>query len=133
MYCPPKIVPVFVDQWSGKEWHGNGIRKVPLTGEKIRKYAKFRNPMNHVTVCMKREVLLGVGNYENVLWHEDYYLWIKMLISGYKLQNLPEVSVHVRAGSFTSRRSGLKYLQSEIAFIQKCYELGFRYISETLF
>ena len=23
---PPKTVPVFVDQWSGKEWHGNGIR-----------------------------------------------------------------------------------------------------------
>ncbi|WP_347864380.1 FAD-dependent oxidoreductase [Planktomarina sp.] len=22
---PPKTVPVFVDQWSGKEWHGNGI------------------------------------------------------------------------------------------------------------
>gem|GEM_PF-4515034 len=26
MFWPPKTVPVFVDQWSGKEWHGNGIR-----------------------------------------------------------------------------------------------------------
>ena len=26
LFWPPKTVPVFVDQWSGKEWHGNGIR-----------------------------------------------------------------------------------------------------------
>ena len=50
-------------------------RIVPEKKEEIYKYAKKRNPMNHVTVMFKKDTILEVGNYENLPYFEDYYLW----------------------------------------------------------
>jgi glycosyltransferase involved in cell wall biosynthesis len=102
------------------------LREVPLTHSSILKYAKLRNPMNHVTVCINRQVLGEVGSYESVLYHEDYYLWVKYISLGKRLVNLPNVLVHVRVGNdLIGRRAGSKYLQYEIEFVSKCIEIGF--------
>lgn len=81
------------------------VRKCPQKHHDIVEMCKTRNPMNHVTVCMKRESVLKAGNYESLLLLEDYYLWIKMIVAGYKLANLDESLVYVRVGNgFDSKR-----------------------------
>ena len=81
------------------------IRMCPLEHQAIVKMAKKRNPMNHVTVCMKKTALEKCGGYETLLLLEDYYLWLKMIVAGCKLANLQESLVDVRVGNgFESKR-----------------------------
>lgn len=89
------------------------VRRVPLFEPEIKKMLKMRNPMNHVTMCIRTNALRTAGNYEHMPFCEDYYLWAKMLAKGLKLANIPEVLVKVRVGNgFIGRRSSRKYLSS---------------------
>lgn len=101
------------------------VRYVPESPIEIRKFARFRSPMNHVTVCIKRETLEAVGGYEHMLWHEDYFLWLKMLNSGAKFINLPKVHVWVRVVDLTARRRGLKYVGAEVDFVISNLKRGY--------
>ena len=81
------------------------VRSCPAEHDDIVKMSKRRNPMNHVSVCMKREALTKCGGYETLLLLEDYYLWLKMIVSGCRLANLNESLVYVRIGNgFNSKR-----------------------------
>lgn len=100
-------------------------RLVPLTQTGIVKYAKSRNPFNHVTVCIKRDALEDVGGYEGVLWHEDYFLWLKMISNHKEMANMPNVQVYVRVKGFGDRRGGIKYLKAELSFLKAANNLGF--------
>lgn len=89
------------------------IRKVKTKHENIVEMAKKRNPMNHVTICMKKSALEKCGGYESVLLCEDYYLWLKMIFSGCKLENMNESLVYVRVGNgFTRKRSSKIIIKS---------------------
>jgi glycosyltransferase involved in cell wall biosynthesis len=104
----------------------NRFREVPLSRTDIVKYGKKRNPMNHVTVCMRKKAIFNVGGYESVLFHEDYYLWVKIIMSGFNIININHCLVDVRVGNdLIGRRSGLTYLNYEIIFATKCLETGF--------
>lgn len=81
------------------------VRICPKYHDDIVKMGKMRNPMNHVSVCMKRSALEKCGSYETLLLLEDYYLWLKMIVAGCKLENLNESLVYVRVGNgFNSKR-----------------------------
>lgn len=81
------------------------LRICPQNHEDIVKMGKKRNPMNHVSVCIKRTALEKCGGYETLLLLEDYYLWLKMIVSGCKLENINEALVYVRVGNgFDSKR-----------------------------
>ena len=54
------------------------------------------SPMNHVTVCIRNETLKSLGSYEHMLWHEDYFLWLKLLGGGANFKNMNESHVYVR-------------------------------------
>lgn len=95
------------------------IRSCPAKHEDILKMCKSRNPMNHVTVCIKRESLLMSGGYKSLLLLEDYYLWLNMIVAGCTFANINEPLVNVRVGNgFDSKRSsktrivGWKVLQN---------------------
>lgn len=120
------------------------VRSCPTNCGDIAKMAKKRNPMNHVSVCMKKEALLKCGGYESLLLLEDYYLWLKMLASGCILGNINESLVYVRIGNgFHSKRGakarikGWKVLQKYMlengmiskaeAFVNMIYIRGFTY------
>lgn len=78
----------------------------PEKHEDIVKMAKRRNPINHMSVCMKREALMRCGNYQSMLLMEDYYLWLRMMVAGCRFCNLHEPLVFVRVGNgFYNRRS----------------------------
>lgn len=81
------------------------FRICPQEQKDILKMAKKRNPMNHVSVCMKKEALERNDGYQKLLLLEDYYLWVRMLSNGCKLTNLQESLVYVRCGNgFYGRR-----------------------------
>ena len=96
-----------------------GLRLVPTEESAIREFLRFRSPMNHTTVLLRRSHVLQVGGYEAVAGFEDYMLWGKLLASGRKLANLPQVCCKVRAdaGMYT-RRGGVDYFRRTVQMEQ---------------
>lgn len=100
-------------------------KKVPLTDEEIRQYARKRNPFNHPTVMYKKSEVLRAGSYQHAMWFEDYYLWARMLAQGSKVRNLPEELLWFRAGEdMFGRRGGFKYVKSAVSVKRKIWKLG---------
>lgn len=84
-------------------------KKIPLTNNEIKKYLKFRNPMNHMTVFYKTKIIKSVGGYPNIYLREDYGLWAKLVEKGANFYNIDEILVHVNGGKdLYKRRSGFK-------------------------
>lgn len=106
------------------------VRVCPSNHDGIVQMGKKRNPMNHVTVCMKKTALEKCGGYKTLLLLEDYYLWLNMIAAGCRLANINESLVYVRVGNgFDSKRgakeriTGWKVLQKfmiEHGMITKC-------------
>lgn len=77
--------------------------------------AKFKNPLNHVTVFMRSSAISGVGGYPHDIQNEDYALWVKLISRGCRLANMPDYLVRVRGGSdMVARRGGWAYLVAEV-------------------
>jgi len=95
--------------------YGNRRMKImPSTDHEIKKFMKFKNPFNHMTVFFKRDSIINVGEYQHHLFMEDYNLWLRVQSSGYKMHNLPDVLVEARVGKqMIMRRRGLNYIKSE--------------------
>ncbi len=94
-------------------------RRVPLTKEGCRRYFRDRDPLNHMTVMFRKEVVLAVGNYQP--WHldEDTFLWGRIFEKGYEVSNLSEVLVNVRVGKqMYARRGGWKYFKSDVGILR---------------
>lgn len=105
-----------------------GTRVVPENDANVKAYLKSRCPMNLVTVMLKKSDVMKVGGYLDWYCEEDYYLWIRLALAGYKFYNIQENLVHVRVGEeMYQRRGGKKYFQSE-ARLQK-YMLDYKLIS----
>lgn len=111
-------------------------RVLPEKHSEIYEFAKFRCPINHPTVVLKKEDVLQSGNYSGklLLW-EDYTLWVTMLSKGYIFHNLQENLLHFRVkdGRETiKRRSGLKYALNELKFAKYMRKIGFLSLPEYL-
>lgn len=84
----------------------------PTTPEAAYKKAKISNPLNHMTVMFRRDVILSLGSYRDVPYLEDYDLWIRLLIAGYKVSNIGEILVFARVGNgMAARRSNIKQIE----------------------
>lgn len=77
-----------------------------LTHEEIIASLPHKSPMSHVTVLFRREAVLKAGNYMDLFYHEDYYLWARMIQAGCSFRNIPEYLVYVRLGENQARRHG---------------------------
>lgn len=110
------------------------IKKVPETDEKIKKYAKHRNPMNHMTVVYDLSAVKKVNCYTNIPLFEDYYLWLKLMAEQFTFYNVQDSLVHVRADSnFVARRGGLKYFFKETFFQIKALRHGYFGLTTVLY
>lgn len=88
------------------------VRSCPAEHRAIVNMGKKRNPMNHVSVCIKKEALIKAGGYQPLLLLEDYYLWLHMIADGCKFANINEPLVYVRVGNgFTSKRGSKKRIE----------------------
>lgn len=92
-----------------------GMRIVPEKDTDIKDYLKSRCPMNLVTIMLKKSDVMKVGGYQDWYCEEDYYLWIRLTLGGYKFYNIQENLVNVRVGEeMYQRRGGKKYFDSEV-------------------
>lgn len=92
------------------------IRAVPLTHEEIVKMIGKRNPMNHVTVVFKKDRVLEVGSYIEINRFEDYWLWARLILAGYRLVNTDDICVRVRADGMFQRRKGKAFFKGALQF-----------------
>ncbi len=89
-------------------------RTAPLDHRSIVRRARWRSPMNHMTVVMRLETFLSAGGYPDIRQKEDYALWLELIGRGAVFANLPQDLVRVRLGrDFARRRAGLRNLASE--------------------
>ena len=90
------------------------IKRIPLTNKEIKRYLKFRNPINHMTAFYKTAMIKAVGGYPNIYLREDYALWAKLAKEGAVFHNIDEILVHVNGGAnIYKRRSGFKNALAE--------------------
>jgi len=98
-------------------------REVPQEDKEIKEYLKSRCPFNQMTVMFKKQDIIKVGNYVDFYHNEDYYLWVRMYLKGFKFYNLPDTLVDVRINEeFYNRRGGLKYFKSEYTLQKIMYK-----------
>ena len=92
-------------------------RKVPLSNHNILKQLAYRNAINHVTICAKKNSLVCAGNYSSSksAGFEDYILWQRMKKNGAVFINDYHTHVLVRFDEkqITSR-SGIQYFKDEL-------------------
>ncbi len=88
------------------------VKQMPESDKEIRKYAKYRNPMNHMTVMFRRQKVLLAGNYRHFPYLEDYDLWSRMLVQLEEFHNIPVILVRMRNNdSVYERRGGFLYFR----------------------
>ena len=111
------VVGTNITEFDEEMKHETGKRIVPETNEQIKISVKKRNPINHMTVAFKKQAVLDSGNYQDMLYFEDYYLWARMISKGYTFYNVQEELVNVRGGNdMIKRRGGKKYIKPIIKF-----------------
>lgn len=87
---------------------------VPVGEDNILKFAKQRNPFCHPSVIFKKSKVLESGDYQDMKLCEDYFLWIRMLEHGCKMDNHSEVLMKMRVSKdLYARRGGYKYFKSQ--------------------
>jgi hypothetical protein len=104
-----------------------GVRWVPASGASIQQWSRWRNPLNHPAVMLRRSAVLAVGGYRRSPGFEDYDLWLRLLKArgAASLANGSEPLVQVRVGrDHLARRRGLAYARSEISFLCRCGQEG---------
>lgn len=122
-----------IEEFHSSPTENRSFRRVPTEGEAIHRYAKLRNPFNHMTVMYKKSPIGEAGGYEDLPGFVDYWLWVKLLNGGYECLNLPETLVYARTGNdLLSKRRGRSYIRNEIEMFRKMREIefinGFEYL-----
>jgi len=101
-------------------------RKVPENHDDIVRYLKIRSAINHPAVMYKKTSVEKAGGYQKMMFLEDYYLWVRMLLKGAKFYNIQEVLVNMRGGeNMIKRRAGIAYAKSELKLLNEFKNIGF--------
>lgn len=120
------ICSSWVSEFNNNENEIISNRKVPEKHDEIISYSKVRNGINHPAVMYKKTAVENAGGYKKMMWFEDYYLWVRMILNGAKFYNIQEPLVNMRAGySQLERRGGFKYAIEEFKFLNRLKEIGF--------
>ncbi|WP_097016646.1 glycosyltransferase [Orenia metallireducens] len=128
------LVGSWIDEFELETNNVISQRRVPKTNKEIIKFAKQRCPFNHPTVMYRKESVLNSGNYQEFLWNEDYYLWVRMLVNGCEMYNIQESLLYFRTGKdMFKRRGGLRYALQDIMLQKEFLKLGFVNIFEFLY
>ena len=119
------VLGAMVEEFDASMEHSLGIRRLPLNHAELSKFAKMRSPISHPTVLFRKHAVLEVGGYPQFRKAQDYALWSLMLTRNYRMQNLEEVLLKMRAGSGLMDRRGSEYLKHELAILKFQNSIGF--------
>ena len=113
------------------------VRSVPLNNVDIYKEFKYRNPINNVTVAIRKKIFLDSGGYPELFFGEDYILWLKMTEIDCNFKNLDSILVRVRTGKeFLKRRFTSIYFKRNLKlsfYLSKFKAVGMRYSALRMF
>jgi len=74
-----------------------GSYKVPIQSEDLFFNIFFGSPLIHVSVIMRRSIILETGGYDKkYLYCADVALWSKLIKNNYKIANMPEKLIKCR-------------------------------------
>ncbi|MDO4241063.1 MAG: glycosyltransferase [Microbacteriaceae bacterium] len=111
-----------------------GTRRVPPAGAaQVRKHARTHNPCNHPTVMFRKAAVQAVGGYAEMGSMEDYWLFVRLIHKGYKVDNLPEPLLLYNVGGVYGRRGGLKAALTELRLQREMRKIGFITVWEYIF
>ena len=101
-------------------------RTPPVGAARIRDHARSHNPFNHPTMMYRVDALDRVGRYEPFGKMEDYWLGIRLIASGARVENIAEplVKYRVGAGAF-ARRGGWTEARTEWRLQAAMRKMGF--------
>lgn len=107
------IISSYIDEFSEDWAKPTHVKTLPLTHEELYEMAKFRNPLNHMSVMMRKDDVMRIGSYRHIPYIEDYELWVRAMIHGIRIANIGDVLVHARTGNgMVQRRGTKKYIKS---------------------
>lgn len=110
------IVSGTVEEFSDTPDQISARRVLPENQSDIVAFSKKRNPFNHPCVMYRKDAVAAAGGYIELFLLEDYYLWVRMLISGCQGYNIQQPLLWMRAGSdMYKRRGGWKYAKAQAA------------------
>ena len=128
------IVGGAVEEFEGSTDNILSRKSMPEKHEQIVDYAKTRCPFNHPTVMYKKDAVLKVGGYPNLPLHEDYGLWVALLMDGVQSYNLPQTLCYMRVdGGLYERRGGFKYFRTAAKFRIYMHRVGFSSFIQMLY
>ncbi|MCH5172300.1 MAG: glycosyltransferase [Erysipelotrichales bacterium] len=105
-----------------------GMRVVPTEQKDIVKFSKKRSPFSHPSVAFRKSAVQNCGGYLDMLYVEDYYLWIRMIQSGARCKNIDECLVYMRSGIDMRKRRAGKIFNHSLRQLRK-YMLKTKYIN----
>lgn len=112
----------------------SSYRSLPQNHLEIVKYAKSRCPMNQPTVMYRKSDILACDGYRKFTFGEDYDLWIRAILKGYKFYNIQEPLLYFRTNVDTiKKRGGWWYLKIDLSHHYDFYKMGFISISQLLY
>lgn len=120
------LVSSWIDEFIETKDHVVSTRKLPEFHPEIQVFAQKRCPINHPVVAFKKSAVLKAGGYLHLPLFEDYYLWVRMLMSGAKFHNLQESLLFFRTNPETyKRRGGFKHAMVESRMQFRFWKIGF--------
>ena len=111
----------WIDEFETDPATSLSVRAVPSGATEVRRFSRWRNPLNHPAVILRRSLVQQVGGYQACSGFEDYHLWLRLLQAGFVIDNLAQPLVLARVGpDHTARRNGWRYLRAEADFLWRC-------------
>ncbi len=77
--------------------------------EEICREMFVESPLCHPSVMIRKQVVLELGSYQENGWPEDYDLWLRMYLAGYRFAKLPEVLLDWREHPQRLTRTDSRY------------------------
>ena len=104
----------------------SATRVPPVGPERIRDHARTHNPFNHPTMMYRVAALDRVERYQAFGKMEDYWLGVRLIADGARVENIAEplLSYRVGAGAF-ARRGGWAEARTEWRLQRELLRMGF--------
>lgn len=110
-------VSSWIDEFEGSVDNIVSTRRLPEFPYELNIFAQNRNPLNHPATAFKKSSVLLSGGYKHFPLHEDYYLWARLIKSGFKIYNIQESLLFFRTSpNMYKRRGGWRYAKISAQF-----------------
>ena len=96
------------------------VRHYPLSPNAAKTYIQKASPLAHPTVMMRKQIFdEGLSYNEKYRTSQDIALWFDALLAGYKISNVPQVTIYFRRDGDVFKRRGKEKAWNEFKIYMK--------------